>query len=170
MSVTDDLIEALQMRVAALEEKLEYYEELEKKVVYLEQLIDFWHGPVPQKYKKFNPASGEYPFFKKEEEKPDILPPLNLGRCDPLWPKIEIPSDPEVLKKTKKRFFSQKSVFTEFSYEIITPERKTILTTSQEDAKAYIAEHPECTLRIRELKIPKPASSEASSASSQIRG
>lgn len=88
----EGLVEALQMRISALEEKTQY----------LNQLIEFWNGPVPQKYKKFNPNPGEYPFFRHKVKEPLEVSELPFGK-DPEWKEAKIPSDPEERKKAWER-------------------------------------------------------------------
>lgn len=90
--VNDDFVDSLQFRVASLEEK----------IVKLEQLIEFWHGRVPIKYRKAFPKEGESPYFTHEKFKPKYPKVLGLDHIRECV-ELDMPSDPKEYKEALAR-------------------------------------------------------------------
>ena len=144
MTKEDDFFTSLEMRINALEEKVERLAELEEKFIELQeenillrQTIEFWHGPVPRKYKKFNPAHGEYPFFRKrdhfvapEELRLKWFGTGNLDRPDFL------PTDKEEFKNATDRMKSYALKNDKVKSKLATSEASSTPSASQDSHQA----------------------------------
>lgn len=105
----------MDLQLRQLEEKIDDLEEKLQKIFWF---IEFHLGEVPQKYRKFNPNRGEYPYFKTKEKfgKGKNLPELNKVS------KLEMPKTPEEYKEAlarMKEYAKEKDKITEKYYALL---------------------------------------------------
>lgn len=114
-------------------------ESLKAQVLYLRQVIHFWHGEVPQKYKKFNPKKGEYPFFHTSEYKVDSIDVEELNFAHPhQMPNVQKLRGFPKTEEEKKEVFEKSRSNLATARKKMREEKKSIPEYDAEYAEKYI--------------------------------
>ena len=114
-------------------------EELKAQVLYLRQLMHFWHGEVPQKYRKFNPEKGEYPFFHTSAYKVDSIDveELNFSFSPHMANIQKLRGFPKTEEEKKKEFAKSEKTLSN-ARKKMAEEKKSISEYDAEYADKYI--------------------------------